>query len=59
MTDNSVKVLGIFNEEGKLLRVFIDKYEAMEFLMENSDEDNILYVTDGHIELPTIEEDEE
>ena len=56
MSDNSIEVIAVFNEDRELLKVFTNKYDAMEFLVENSDEDSILYTTTGTIELPTIEE---
>lgn len=53
---NSVKVFGIFNEDGKLLTVFTDKEDAMDYLIDNCEDDNLMYVTTGTIELPKIEE---
>lgn len=56
MIDKSVKVFGIFNEDGKLLTVFTDMNDAMDYLIENCDDDSLLHITTGTIELPTIEE---
>ncbi len=60
MTDNNnVKIFGVFNDNGKLLTVFTDKDDAMDYLIEHCDDDEMLYITTGTIELPTIEEEEE
>lgn len=56
MSDNSIEVIAVFNEDRELLKVFTNKDDALEFLVEYSDEDSILYTTSGTIELPTIEE---
>ena len=53
---NSVKVFGIFNDGGKLLTVFTDMNDAMDYLIEHCDDDSLLHITTGTIELPTIEE---
>lgn len=56
MSDNSVKIFGVFNESGELLTVFTDKHDAMDYLINNCDDEELLYITTGTIELPTIEE---
>lgn len=59
MSDNSVKIYGVFNEEGLLLCAFTDEFEMQDYVMELEDNEQTVYVTTGTIELPTIEEEEE
>ena len=55
--NNTIKIYGVFNEDGMLLCAFTCEFELQDYVIEREDSGQQLYVTEGTINQPDIGSD--